>query len=206
MTPGTIAESVGSARISPLDLSAAEFRRLGHELVDQISEFLEVLRDRPLTGGETPAQIRALLGRATLPQTGTAPATLLPDTARLLFDHSLFNGHPRFLGYITSSAAPLGMLADLLAAAVNPNVGGWELSPMASEIEAQTCFPSFTPAWRPRPIFWCERLRIAVLSRARAKKTSARRVNRGRTKKRLSRSLRSLFSRAHRSLYAARAL
>jgi glutamate/tyrosine decarboxylase-like PLP-dependent enzyme len=29
-------------------------------------------------------------------------------------------------------------LGDLLAAAVNPNVGGWVLSPMASEIEAQT--------------------------------------------------------------------
>ena len=42
------------------------------------------------------------------------------------------------MGYITSSAAPIGMLADLLGAAVNPNVGGWELSPMASEIEAET--------------------------------------------------------------------
>jgi aromatic-L-amino-acid/L-tryptophan decarboxylase len=30
------------------------------------------------------------------------------------------------------------MLADALAAAVNPNVGGWELSPIASEIEAET--------------------------------------------------------------------
>ena len=42
------------------------------------------------------------------------------------------------MGYITSSAAPIGVLADLLAATVNPNVGGWELSPIASEIEAQT--------------------------------------------------------------------
>ncbi len=30
------------------------------------------------------------------------------------------------------------MLGDLLAAALNPNVGAWFLSPMASEIEAQT--------------------------------------------------------------------
>ncbi len=42
-----------------------------------------------------------------------------------------------FLGYITSSAAPIGALADLLAAAVNPNVGAWQLSPLASEIEGQ---------------------------------------------------------------------
>jgi glutamate/tyrosine decarboxylase-like PLP-dependent enzyme len=41
-------------------------------------------------------------------------------------------------GYITSSATPLGALADLLAAAVNPNVVMWDLAPIASEIEAQT--------------------------------------------------------------------
>ena len=35
-------------------------------------------------------------------------------------------------------AARLAQLADLLAAAVNPNVGAWTLSPMASEIEGQT--------------------------------------------------------------------
>ena len=50
------------------------------------------------------------------------PETLLDDAADLLFDHSLFNGHPRFFGYITSSPAPIGVLGDLLAAAVNPNV------------------------------------------------------------------------------------
>ena len=125
-------------RVAPLELPPDEFRRLGHDLVDRIAEFLGSLRERPLTFGETPAEIRALLGRAPLPPTGAAPAVLLPETARLLFDHSLFNGHPRFMGYITSSAAPLGALADLLAATVNPNVGGWELSPVASEIEAQT--------------------------------------------------------------------
>src|SRR6185503_18314752 len=65
-------------------------------------------------------------------------ARLVNDTGDLLFNHSTFNGHPRFLGYITSSPAPIGMLGDFLAAAVNQNVGGWKLSPMATEIEAQT--------------------------------------------------------------------
>src|SRR5258707_829651 len=52
-------------------------------------------------------------------------------------DHSFLNGHPRFFGYITASAAPIGALGDLLAAAVNPNCGAWELAPIAGEIEAQ---------------------------------------------------------------------
>jgi aromatic-L-amino-acid decarboxylase len=115
-----------------------EFRRAGHEVVDRIAELLATIRTRPVTRGETPAEIRALLGRRPLPVSGADPARLLEETAPLLLDHSLFNGHPRFMGYITSSAAPIGMLADALAAAVNPNVGGWELSPIASEIEAET--------------------------------------------------------------------
>ena len=69
---------------------------------------------------------------------GEDPARLVEESAELLLQHSLFNGHPRFFGYITSSAAPIGALGEMLAAAVNPNVGGWPLSPMASEIEAQT--------------------------------------------------------------------
>ena len=66
------------------------------------------------------------------------PRALLERATELLFEHSLFNGHPRFFGYITSSPAPIGVLGDLLAAAINQNVGAWRLSPMATEIEAQT--------------------------------------------------------------------
>jgi aromatic-L-amino-acid/L-tryptophan decarboxylase len=125
-------------RQAALEVPPEEFRRLGHELVDRLAEFFAGIHGRPLTAGETPAEIRDLLGRGPLPAGGTPAASLLPETTRLLLEHSLFNAHPRFMGYITSSAAPLGTLAELLAATVNPNVGGWELSPVASEIEAQT--------------------------------------------------------------------
>jgi glutamate/tyrosine decarboxylase-like PLP-dependent enzyme len=125
-------------RVTPLELAPDEFRQAGHALVDRLADFLGSLRGRPVTPGETPAEVRALLGRPPLPAAGAPAGALLSEATELLLEHSLFNGHPRFMGYITSSAAPLGALADLLAAAVNPNVGGWELSPAASEIEAQT--------------------------------------------------------------------
>ena len=123
---------------APLEMSPEEFRHLGHRLVDRIASFLGGIRTDPLTPGETPAQLRPLIRRPSLPQDEAPAEQLVDEAADLLLGHSLRNGHPRFMGYITSSAAPIGALADLLASAVNPNVGAWELSPAASEIEAQT--------------------------------------------------------------------
>jgi aromatic-L-amino-acid decarboxylase len=122
-----------------LALETEEFRRAGHALVDAVAEFLAGVPGRPVTPGESPQEVRALLDAgAPLPEEGADAGALLESAAELLFGHSLLNGHPRFFGYITSSPSHVGILADLLAAAVNPNVGGWSLSPMATEIEAQT--------------------------------------------------------------------
>jgi glutamate/tyrosine decarboxylase-like PLP-dependent enzyme len=119
-------------------MSADEFRLLGHGLVDRIAAFLASIRSHPVTPAESPVEVRAALAvNRALPEDGQDAESLLPGAAALLFKHSLFNGHPRFYGYITSSPAPVGMLAELLAAAVNANVGAWKLSPMATEIEAQ---------------------------------------------------------------------
>jgi glutamate/tyrosine decarboxylase-like PLP-dependent enzyme len=127
-----------SKRTSPLDLPPDEFRRLGHALVDRIAQHLETINDRPITAGDAPSDVRELIGQRALPDRGTEAGPLLDRTAQLLFDHSLFNLHPKFWGYITGSPAPLGMLADLLADSINPNVGAFLLSPVATEIEKQT--------------------------------------------------------------------
>lgn len=119
-------------------MSGDEFRALGHRLVDQIAEFLDGLPQRLVTPADSPQALREMLGSGKLPERGAPAQSLMEEAAGLLFDHSLFNGHPRFWGYITSSAAPIGALADLLAGAINQNVGAFILSPMASEIEAQT--------------------------------------------------------------------
>lgn len=128
-----------SVRQGALALDALTFRELGHRLVDQLAELLESVPRRPVTRGEPPSAIREALDlEGPLPESGEAPGPLLERTARLLFEHSLFNAHPRFFGYITAPPAPIGILGELLAAAVNPNVGAWTLSPAATEIESQT--------------------------------------------------------------------
>ncbi len=126
-------------RAAAIEMTPEDFRRLGYQLVDNIADFMASVPGRPAAPTETPSEIRAALkADAPLPEHGTDPAQILAEASDLLFNYSTLNGHPRFLGYITAAAAPLGALGDLLAASVNPNVGGGPLSPMATEIEAQT--------------------------------------------------------------------
>ncbi len=126
-------------RHAALAMDAATFRSLGHRLVDQLAGFLESMPRGPVTHGESPSAVREALDLSgPLPESGMDPALLLERTAQLLFDHSLFNAHPRFFGYITAPPSPIGILGDFLASAVNPNVGAWALSPAATEIESQT--------------------------------------------------------------------
>ena len=126
-------------REAPLAMDGGAFRDAGHRLVDQIAELLDSLPARSVTTHESPSSIREALGlNGALPEKGVDPATLLADLPRQLSDHSLFNAHPRFFGYITAPPAPIGILADFLASALNANVGAWRLGPAATEIETQT--------------------------------------------------------------------
>ncbi|HTO89599.1 MAG TPA: aminotransferase class V-fold PLP-dependent enzyme [Candidatus Sulfotelmatobacter sp.] len=138
-TSGPSPSAGGVARNAALSIDRERFRELGHHLIDAIADRLAAIPAGRVTPGETPGAVRQALGvGGALPERGADPRALLDRATALLFDHSLFNGHPRFFGYITSSPAPIGMLGDLLSAAVNPNVGAWALAPAATEIEAET--------------------------------------------------------------------
>ena len=136
--PPKNSDTMTYTRKSPIEISKADFKKAGYHLIDTIAAFIDGISDEKVTTGESPKQLQQILGTAGLPENGRPVAEIIAESTRLLLGHSLLNGHPKFLGYITSSAAPIGALADLLAAAVNPNVGANILSPMATEIEKQT--------------------------------------------------------------------
>ncbi len=125
-------------RENSIEIKKTEFQKIGYELIDTISDFFDEISEKPVTTSKSPKELQKALGNLSLPENGVAAEKLLSSTSKLLFDHSLFNGHPKFFGFITSSAAPIGALADLLASSVNANVGGQILSPIATEIEKQT--------------------------------------------------------------------
>src|SRR4051812_42090325 len=98
-------------RKAPIEMGKAEFKTIGHQLIDVLADFIEAIDEKPVTTGESPKQIQEILGTASLPEEGTDAAALLSNATTLLCNHSLLNGHPKFFGYITSSPAPLGALA-----------------------------------------------------------------------------------------------
>ena len=60
----------------------------------------------------------------------------LEEPTGLLFDHALFNGHPRFSG-ISPRARADRHVGDFLASALNQNVGLWRRRRSLPEIETQ---------------------------------------------------------------------
>ena len=123
---------------SPFEMPAEEFRTLGHELVERIADFLEKTPQRPAAPDLTPKDARARLGQGSLPEQGTAPGELLARAFDLVSEGCRINGHPRSWGYVIGSPAPIAILGDFLAAAINPNVAAWTSAQIPSEIEAQS--------------------------------------------------------------------
>ena len=137
--PSTVLDVAPTMSGTPLSMSSDEFRALGTELVNRLASHFDRLPDERVCPGVSPAQVRRSLDASrTLPARGSDPGQLIHHALDLLQSNSMFIGHPKFFGYITSGGTPIGVLADRLASAINPNVGAWKLSPMASEIEAQT--------------------------------------------------------------------
>ena len=118
-------------RKASINIHREEFQKLGYQLIDRIADFIDTIDERPVTLNESQTKLQGLLGNISLPEKGASAEVILSKASDLMLN-------PKFMGYITSSPAPLGALADLLAASVNPNVGAHILSPMATEIEKQT--------------------------------------------------------------------
>jgi aromatic-L-amino-acid decarboxylase len=108
---------------APLAIAPDTFRRLAHAAVDMVADHLEGIRDRPVFQPMTPAERTALLERP-LSDRGVAPEALLALAGREVLSRPMGNGHPRFFGWVNSPPAPVGILADFLAAALDPSCAG----------------------------------------------------------------------------------
>jgi len=118
-----------------LDWTPAEARALGDEALDIWVELLERLHgDLPVARNRSAAQVREAVGLE-IPSQPMPLGDLAAYLRRIVFDESMYPGHPGFVAYISGAGTVPGAAADLIAAGLNQNTGGWRLSPAASEIE-----------------------------------------------------------------------
>ena len=98
-----------------------EMRDLGHRMVDDMMTYLETVRERPVWQ-PIPAAARARFTQPVpIEPEGTERA--YADFLQYVLPHPMGNIHPRFWGWVIGTGTPLGMLAEMLAAGMNPNVG-----------------------------------------------------------------------------------
>jgi glutamate/tyrosine decarboxylase-like PLP-dependent enzyme len=117
--------------LDPTDWEA--LRALGHRMLDDMVDHLRDLRAQPVWR-PLPDEARALL-RAPLDAEGADPATVYERFRETILPYATGNTHPRFMGWVHGGGTPLGMLAEMLAAGLNANLGGRDHAPI--EIERQ---------------------------------------------------------------------
>lgn len=103
--------------LDPSDWDA--FRKLAHRALDDAFDAIATVRERPVWQS-VPAAVRAEF-RAPLPLEGEGAEAAYQDYQRLVAPYPLGNLHPRFWGWVIGSGTPMGVVADMLAAAINPN-------------------------------------------------------------------------------------
>jgi len=118
--------------LDPRDWPA--FRKLAHEALDAAIDYVEHIRERPVWQ-PIPDELRAALRSEPMPTEPTPLAAVVEEFRETILPYATGNVHPRFYGWVHGSGTPSGIVADLLASAMNANVGGRDHG--AVEIERQ---------------------------------------------------------------------
>jgi glutamate/tyrosine decarboxylase-like PLP-dependent enzyme/glutathione synthase/RimK-type ligase-like ATP-grasp enzyme len=111
----------------------ADFRLQAHRMLDDMLGAMETIRQRPVWQ-PIPDEVRARF-RENLPLKPTALAEVHEEFMTSILPYTSNNAHPGFLGWVQGGGNPVGMLAEMLAASLNANVGGRDQIPL--EVEKQ---------------------------------------------------------------------
>ena len=111
-----------------------EFRKLGKEVVDWMADYLKNAEKYPVFSQIKPGDIKNQLPAAP-PASPEKMESILADFHRIILPGITHWNHPGFLAYFANSASAPGILAEMLATALNVNGMLWRTSPSATELE-----------------------------------------------------------------------
>jgi aromatic-L-amino-acid decarboxylase len=110
------------------------FRDDGYAAVDWAARYLDRVDDLPVLAQVKPGELSARLPAAP-PEDGEPFEHLLRDLDELIVPALTNWQHPRFFAYFAITASEPGVLAELLAAALQQNALNWRSSPASTELE-----------------------------------------------------------------------
>src|SRR5450631_4239705 len=123
--------SISGGNLDPADWPSA--RAQGHRMLDDILDYIENIRERPVWQ-PIPDGVRALF-REAVPTGSTDLAAVHDEFMRDILPFATGNTHPGFMGWVHGGGNVPGMLAEMLAAGLNANLGGRNHIPI--EVERQ---------------------------------------------------------------------
>ncbi|MHA2130007.1 MAG: pyridoxal phosphate-dependent decarboxylase family protein [Promethearchaeota archaeon] len=110
-----------------------DLKILGHKMLDDMLDHLRDIREQPVWQ-PIPKNVK-LQFNVPLPTRGQKREKIYDEFKKNILPYPLGNIHPRFWGWVVGSGSPFGVLAEMLAATMNPNVVGGEH--IANYVEAQ---------------------------------------------------------------------
>jgi aromatic-L-amino-acid/L-tryptophan decarboxylase len=121
-----------SESLDPRDWQS--FRALAHRMVDDSLDYLQSLGEHP-PWQPMPGDVRAALTSEPLPRAPQTAERAYDDFLKNVLPYTNGNRHPRFWGWIQGNGTPLGMMADMLAAGMNPHCAGLDQSSKLVELQ-----------------------------------------------------------------------
>lgn len=108
--------------------------KLWDSLVQVIEQYLTHIREQPASADPDPETVRALVNRFDFSHP-TAPDEVVRRVAEALSHTQVHTPHPRYFGLFNPTPTTMGIVADALVAAFNPQLAVWKHNPFATEVE-----------------------------------------------------------------------
>lgn len=116
------------------DMSAADFRRHGREMVDWIADYLADTERYAVLPATKPGDVSNFLPDKP-PAHGETFEQIFAAVKDVIAPNLTHWNHPAFFAYFSISASAPGIFGELLCAAFNVNQMLWRTSPAATELE-----------------------------------------------------------------------
>ncbi|CAF2101980.1 unnamed protein product [Rotaria magnacalcarata] len=112
----TKTDLIDEVSLDPLDWN--ETRALGHQIMDDMVDYLRDVRLRP-TWRPMPTSVKETIANNQLPLKSQPASEVYDEVRSIALPYALGNIHPHYWGYVHGTGSPIGALAELITGTMN---------------------------------------------------------------------------------------